>query len=106
MSQQKELEDKIQKKASETSELPGITRKHGENFKNEYSDSDLLADLKLIEFLDIDLKPTFDLRVSIKDGTIKAIDYPDLWHLFELGEDVITQSSRVKIFRVVSFTVC
>jgi len=72
----------------------------------EYSDSHLLADLKLlIEFLDVDLKSTFDLRTRIRDGTAKSIEFPDLWHLFELGEEVISQSTRKTIYRAINFTV-
>lgn len=73
---------------------------------SEYGDKDLLIDLKLlIEFFDVDLKTTFELRNKIRDGRATAIEYPDLWHLFQLGEDVIHQSSRLTVYRVINITV-
>lgn len=52
----------------------------------------------------MDLKPTFDLRRAIKEGTATEIEYGDLWHLFELGDTVISRSSTAQAFRVVNFT--
>jgi len=101
-----ELEAKIQKKDTELSKPSEKAQEPSETLRTEYNDSDLLTDLKLlVEFLDIDLKSTFDLRASVKDGTAMTIEFPDLWHLFEPGEDVITQSTRTTMFRVVNFTV-
>ena len=72
----------------------------------DFDEEDLLADLKLlVEFLDVDLKPTFELRKEIKEGTATTIEYQDLWHLFELGDDVISQSSRLLVYRVLYYTV-
>lgn len=80
-----------------------------ENEVSRFDDEDLLADLKLlVEFLDVDLKPTFELRKKIKEGTAISIEYQDLWHLFELGDDVIGrsgQSSTLLVYRVVRYTV-
>ncbi len=43
----------------------------------------------LIELLDKDLKPTFDLRKQIKDGVARSIAFQDLWHLFPLGGEIL-----------------
>ncbi|KAJ0122199.1 hypothetical protein J7T55_002711 [Diaporthe amygdali] len=71
----------------------------------EYRREDLLRELELLEeFLDVDLKPTFDLRRAIKEGTATEIEYGDLWHLFELGDTVISPNEKTQAFRVVNFT--
>ena len=102
-----ELEMRIDKKATEPAESTDILPQAvGSKEIPEFDDEDLLADLKLlIEFLDVDLKPTFDLRKKIKDGTATIIEYEDLWHLFEPGDDVMTQSSRLQVYRVLNYTV-
>lgn len=72
---------------------------------DDYKDGDLLRELKLlIKFFDEDLKPTFDLRSAIRDGTATDIEYADLWHLFELGDTVISSNDKSQAFRVVNFT--
>lgn len=58
----------------------------------------------LVEFLDVDLKPTFDLRKAIKEGTATEIEFGDLWHLFELGDTVISPNNKTQAYRVVNFT--
>lgn len=71
----------------------------------EFKREDLLRELKLlVRFLDVDLKPTFDLRRAIKEGTATEIEYGDLWHLFELGDTVISPNNKPQAFRVVNFT--
>ncbi|KAL1883328.1 hypothetical protein Daus18300_000386 [Diaporthe australafricana] len=71
----------------------------------EYKREDLLREMKLlVEFLDVDLKPTFDLRKAIKEGTATEIEYGDLWHLFELGDTVVSPQNKTQAFRVVNFT--
>ena len=73
--------------------------------EKEYEHKDLLQDLKcLIEFLDVDLKPTFDLRQSIANKTATEIEYADLWHLFKLGDVVISPAHPGQAFRVVKAT--
>lgn len=52
----------------------------------------------------MDLKPTFELRRAIKEGTATEIEYGDLWHLFELGDTVVSPRNKSQAFRVVSFT--
>lgn len=100
-----EIEARIAKKAAQPVDAPPRpvgTKKELPDFDEE----DLLADLKLlVEFLDVDLKPTFEFRKKIKEGTATTIEYQDLWHLFEIGDDVINQSSRLLVYRVLHYTV-
>ncbi|KAK7752622.1 hypothetical protein SLS62_005391 [Diatrype stigma] len=79
---------------------------HSKEVENKtFTDEDLLEDLKLlVEFLEVDLKPIFDLRQQIKDATATEIEYPDLWHLFERNEMVISQSDESHAYRVVNYT--
>jgi len=107
-----ELETKIQAQSTNNNNPTG-TFKSAEGKQEimnvtdkEYNDIDLLADLKLlIQFLDVDLKSTFDLRTRIRESVASTIEFPDLWHLFELGDEVILQSTKNMIYRVVNFTV-
>ena len=46
--------------------------------------------LVLRELLDNDLKPIFDLRRQIKDGSARNIAFQDLWHLFPLGSEIVS----------------
>ncbi|KAI0874099.1 hypothetical protein GGS24DRAFT_501119 [Hypoxylon argillaceum] len=75
------------------------------NIQKTFNDEDLLLDLKLlINFMDEDLKPVFDLRRKIKDGTAASIEYEDLWHLFQCGDIVLVASNRSHAYRVLNFT--
>jgi hypothetical protein len=100
-----EVEARIARKATQPVDAPPRpvgTKKELPDF----DDQDLLADLKLlVEFLDVDLKPTFELRKKIKEGTATTIKYQDLWHLFEIGDDVMSQSNRLLVYRVLHYTV-
>jgi hypothetical protein len=70
----------------------------------EFKWKDLLRDLKLlIEFLDVDLASTFELRKSIQNGTATDIDYNDLWHLFDLGDTVVAKGKREQAYRVINY---
>lgn len=72
---------------------------------DEYGYEDLLREVRLlVEFLDVNLKPTFDLRKAIQNGTATEIEYADLWHLFEAGQTVISANDEAQAFRVVKFT--
>ncbi|KUJ07778.1 uncharacterized protein LY89DRAFT_660043 [Mollisia scopiformis] len=97
------LELKIEKEAQQAAnvpEVPGV-KKELPDFDNK----DLLADLKLlIEFLDVDLKPTFELRRKIKEGTATHIEFQDLWHLFNPGDLIIDPAGDSEAFRVISYT--
>ncbi|KAM3066248.1 hypothetical protein ACMFMG_003240 [Clarireedia jacksonii] len=53
----------------------------------------------LVDFMDTDLKPVFDLRRSISDGTIQEIAFADLWHLFNPG-DLIVESLFQQAYRI------
>lgn len=103
-----EVEARIQKKLAETAETQDKAeqKKDTKRSRSGYDDKHLLIDLKLlIEFLDVNLNETFKLRKEIKDQTATTIEYRDLWHLFQIGEDVIHQSKKQTFFRVVNFTV-
>ena len=58
----------------------------------------------LVEFLDNDLKSTFDLRRQISARKACPIAFADLWHLYEHGQEVRTQGNKLQIFRVAKFT--
>ena len=61
--------------------------------------------LVLRDLLDKDLKPTFDLRKQIRDGSARSIAFQDLWHLFPLGSEIVSngvsgQSQTSRVFNV------
>jgi hypothetical protein len=58
----------------------------------------------LIGVFDSDLKPMFDLRREIKEGTLTHIAFEDLWHLFQIGQDVRTNEDESQVYRVVRWT--
>ena len=64
----------------------------------------LEAMLSLRELLDKDLKPTFDLRKQIKEGVIRSIAFQDLWHLFRIGDEIVSNNSngQYQIYRVLN----
>ncbi|SPN98695.1 uncharacterized protein DNG_01739 [Cephalotrichum gorgonifer] len=71
--------------------------------QRDFNEKDILRDLNLlINFLDVDLKPTFDLRRRIRDGTAAEIEYADLWHLFDRGDIIVTQSNKDHAYMVVN----
>jgi hypothetical protein len=64
-----------------------------------------LHELKmLVEVMDTDLKPMFDLRRRIKEGSLTHIAFQDLWHLFEFGQDVRTSDAELQFYRVVRYS--
>ncbi|KAI1270112.1 hypothetical protein F5Y18DRAFT_367142 [Xylariaceae sp. FL1019] len=72
--------------------------------KKDFDPQDLLLDLKLlIKFMNEDMKPVFDLRREIADGTATAIHFGDLWHLFRRG-DIVISSGSPHAYRVMNFT--
>lgn len=100
----RELELKIEKEAELAKTAPLDPGKKKEI--PDYDNSDLLAYLRaVIEFLDVDLKPTFELRRRIKEGTATHIEYQDLWHLFNPGDLIFDPSNESEAFRVLSYTV-
>jgi hypothetical protein len=58
----------------------------------------------LVTVLDMVLKPMFDLRREIKDRTLTHIAFQDLWHLFELGQDLKTSDAEPQIYRAIRWT--
>ena len=60
--------------------------------------------LVLRELLDKDLKPTFDLRKQIKQGVVRSIVFQDLWHLFSIGDEIVSNDSngQYQIYRVLN----
>jgi hypothetical protein len=58
----------------------------------------------LVDVFDSDLKPMFDLRREIKDGTLTHIAFQDLWHLFHFGQDVRTNDNKSQVYRVIRWT--
>ena len=73
--------------------------------KPDASKKEVLHQLKmLIEVLDSDLRPMFDLRREIKEGTLTHIAFQDLWHLFSSGQDVKTSDAELQVYRVIRWT--
>ncbi|KAH7080232.1 hypothetical protein BKA63DRAFT_550873 [Paraphoma chrysanthemicola] len=58
----------------------------------------------LVHVLDTVLEPMFDMRRKIKDRTLTRIAFQDLWHLFELGQDLKTSDAEPQIYRAVRWT--
>jgi hypothetical protein len=100
----RELELKIEKEAEldeNAPQAPGSKRELPD-FRNE----DLLADLNLlVEFLDYDLRPTFELRRKVKEGTATHIEFQDLWHLFNPGDIIVDPANESQVYRALSYTV-
>ncbi|KAE9380235.1 hypothetical protein N431DRAFT_477201 [Stipitochalara longipes BDJ] len=57
----------------------------------------------LVEFMDIDLKPLFEIRRRIQGGAIRKIAFADLWHLFKHGQLLVT-AEKLQLYRVIKFT--
>lgn len=54
-----------------------------------------LEELRVLrKLLDTDLRPTFDLRKQIKDGVVRSIAFQDLWHLFPIGGEIVSNDSN------------
>ena len=60
--------------------------------------------LVMRDLLDEDMKPTFDLRKQISDGSARSIAFQDLWHLFPLGSEIVSNgvSGQSQISRVLN----
>ena len=50
--------------------------------------------LVLRELLDNDMKPTYDLRKKIKEGVVRSLAFQDLWHLFPIGDEIVSNNSN------------
>ena len=56
----------------------------------------------LVELLDNDLKPVFDLREQIEKGDIISIAFHDLWHLFRIGGEIrANEGPHSQVYRIV-----
>jgi hypothetical protein len=99
-----EVQDLINREAEELAAMDEEARRKFDDDR-EYNNEDLLEDLKLlVTVLDTDLKPVFDLRNHIRNGTLTEIEYQDLWHLFERGDYVISKPNPDYAYRVVNYT--
>lgn len=102
-----ELEKSLQFGHQPNMEHPSseLSSPDAEEEEEDFDKQDLLLDLKrVIEFLDVDLAATFKLRDSIQNGTAIDIEFEDLWHLFELGGYVTSQSHQNHAYRVINYT--
>lgn len=55
----------------------------------------------LVEVLDNNLKPVFDLRRRIQEGEVRSIAFCDLWHLFPVGGEICVNEGHAQVYRVV-----
>ena len=93
----------VEAKVEEEQRKPPQKLFDAEKTPQEFTNNTLLDDLRLlITFLDTDLRPTFRLLASIKDGTAAAIEYADLRHLFTRGEIVILRTDQTYAQMVVN----
>lgn len=68
-------------------------------------DHETLQQLRLlVEVFDTDLKAMFDMRRDIKEKRLSTIAFVDLWHLFEYGQDVRSDTSDSQVYRVMRWT--
>ena len=58
----------------------------------------------LIRFFDNDLRSTFELRSNLKTGRAHTIEYADLWHLYEPGQEIRSADCKLQIYHVTRFT--
>lgn len=97
-----DLRSNLGKDQPQTNKLAGGSRHKQEG---TMINEDIQKDLNLlVEFLDQDLKPTFDLRRHLADSTATDIEFADLWHLFRRGMIVISPSNETQAYRVINFT--
>lgn len=54
----------------------------------------------LVEVLDNDLKPVFDLRRRIQEGDIRSIAFCDLWHLFRIDGEIRANDGHPQVYRI------
>ena len=72
--------------------------------EEDYEESaELLEELRcLVELLDHDLRPVFDLRRSIQVGSARTIAFADLWHLFRIGDEICSSEGHSQIYRIIT----
>ena len=64
-----------------------------EGLKRSQAKQDQLA--CLVGFMDEYMKPIFELRRSLVNGSLTEVLYTELWHLFQPGDLVISNSSKL-----------
>jgi hypothetical protein len=63
---------------------------------NETKSDETLDHLRiLVKFMDGDLGYVWDLRRKFLDGSLQKIAFPDLWHLFDYGQEVRTPGNKI-----------
>ncbi|KAF5717842.1 AAA family ATPase [Fusarium globosum] len=92
-----DIEERVKNEANEDSETTPEKKSEKKEYnpdQRQFDAKDLLEDLKLlVTFLDTDLRPTFELRQKIRDGTAIEIEYADLRYLFERGDLVVAKAN-------------
>lgn len=85
-----------QQQKDENSTSIGLATLEKPRMEEELKNQRIVADhLKcLLQFIEVDLKETLELRSKIKDGTLKSISFSNLWHLFTHG-DVIFPNPEI-----------
>jgi len=48
----------------------------------------------LVDFMDRDLAPVWELRHSFEAGELRKVAFPDLWHIFRYGQEVRTPGNK------------
>lgn len=51
----------------------------------------------LVQFMDEDLNPIWEIQKGLKEGTLKGVHFADLWHVFERGALICTPGPRVQV---------
>ena len=60
-----------------------------------------LQHLRLLkDLLDTDLYPVWELRRQLSQGSLKTVQFRDLWHLFQRGHDVVSSGDQPQVYRI------
>jgi hypothetical protein len=63
--------------------------------QDETGDDEALQHVNLlVDFIDRDLAPVWELRDNLKAGKLQKVTFPDLWHLFKYGQEVRTPGNK------------
>lgn len=86
-----------QKQKDENSASIGLATLDKPEMEEELKYQRIVADhLKcLLQFIEVDLKETLELRSQIKKGTLKSISFSNLWHLFTHGDIIFPNSEML-----------
>ena len=93
-------------KGEEHLEQDGEATTYGKDGKRDVDSRKVaLQHLGLLErFFDNDLRSTFELRSNLKTGKARNIEYADLWHLYEPGQEIRSADNQLQIYHVTKFT--